>query len=126
MSYRYLTADELVALHRLLGSEGEVRADALALAASRPALAAQYDNADLIHQAALLMAGLVWDRPFAAGNRRLALAAGDAFITLNGFLLNADPLDLADQLIALADAASFDESAAMLDRWLRRHVRFDG
>jgi prophage maintenance system killer protein len=126
MAYRYLATDELVALQRLLGGSGDVRGETLERVAARPALAAHYDNADLIRQAALLMAGLVWERPFTAGNRRLALAAGDAFIVLNGFSLAADPLDLADQLVALARAATFDEAADTLDAWLRRRIRFDG
>ncbi|MCS6802977.1 MAG: Fic family protein [Chloroflexota bacterium] len=124
MGYRYLSADELVALQRRLGGSSDVDADRLDALVARPALAAQYDNADLIRQAALLVAGIVCLQPFPNGNRRLALVAGDLFIAINGFRLTADLLEFADQIVNLP--AALEEAADTLEAWLRRRVRFDG
>lgn len=124
MAYRYLSADDLLALHRWLGGQADVDAERLNAIVARPLLAAHYDNADLVRQAALLVAGLACGRPFATLNRQLALIAGDAFIVLNGFLLAADPAEFADQIGRLPPTV--DDATAALDTWLRRHIRFDG
>lgn len=124
MAYRYLSADDLVALQRWLGGCDDVDAERLNAIVARPLLAAHAENADLVRQAAVLVAGLACERPFARRNRQLALLAGDAFIVLNGFLLAADPTEFADQIVALPPAVG--DATATLDTWLRRRIRFDG
>ncbi|MFN8535364.1 MAG: type II toxin-antitoxin system death-on-curing family toxin [Dehalococcoidia bacterium] len=133
MAYRFLSADEIVGIHRDIADrtgEGDVpllSAEKLESAAARPALAAHYENADVVRQAALLTIGLMQAHPFLDGNKRVAFAAGDTFLVLNGFRLIGDPLGFAKEIVAVASrSGSQDEAFDRFETWLRRHVRFDG
>src|SRR5918911_1173041 len=66
-------------------------------AVMRPQMAAYYEEADLIRQAALLAAGIAQAQAFIDGNKRTALAAMEGFLRLNGFQCDADTMELAYQ-----------------------------
>src|SRR5687767_4907719 len=105
---RHLTVADVMTLHQLamertgfgpapLRNEG-----ALESAVMRPRMAAYYEDADLIRQAGLLAAGISQAQAFVDGNKRTAFAAADVFMRLNGQALPGEPLELAQQLEALA------------------------
>ena len=78
-----------------------------------------YENADIIHQAAMLCFGLIKNHPWQGGNKRTATALTDSFLYRNGFELNASR----DEIIELslnveADHWKVDE----IENWLRRRV----
>ncbi len=95
----YLTVGEAVALHdEILRAAGQppspLRDRALLESAlQRPRHAAFYENAGIITQAALYMAGIASNHPFVDGNKRAGYAAGIAFLHLNGHASAADRLN---------------------------------
>ncbi len=78
---------------------------------------------ELADLAASLAFGLARNHPFVDGNKRTAAVACEAFIMLNGAVLNADDLDLYPRYVALAEG-SLPE--AELADWLRQHISLDG
>jgi death on curing protein len=90
---RYLAAADIMAMNDAIVSRVSSRtsvvrdAGALESAVMRPQMAAHYEAADLVAQAATLMAGITLARAFLDGNKRTAVAAGAAFLYLNGFMI---------------------------------------
>jgi death-on-curing protein len=96
---------------------------ALQAAAHRPIAAAYYSGADLIEQAAILAIAISQAQAFVDGNKRAAFQALDLFLYLNGKAFVGEPLALADQLIAVAEASNDRETAeANFLRWLNSRV----
>jgi death-on-curing protein len=127
---RYPSVAEVNAIHdevlRRLGSPPQALRDegALESAIMRPQMAAWYEGADLIRQAALLAVGISQAQAFVDGNKRTAFQTLDAFLIVNGREYTGEPLALAHQLEQVADPAR--ERAAALDAfeaWLRDHVQ---
>lgn len=89
----------------------------------RPPMAASYEEADLVRQAALLAVGISQARAFLDGNKRTAYQATDVFLWINGFEFVGDPLELAQLLEGVA-ARSDDLAQATneLESWLRINV----
>ncbi len=126
---RYLTYEELVALHVVLMRDkmresyyGVLNEGLLKSALDRPRNAAQYENADGLRQAAYLFHGLLMNHGFAQGNKRMAYLALEWFLDVNalGAIEASD-----DDLIAMCYAAENDKWA--VDRvadWLRDRVRW--
>jgi death-on-curing protein len=133
MSIDHLTVADVIALHEIvmestafapapLRDEGSLEA-----AITRPRMAAYYEEADLVRQAALLAVGISQAQAFLDGNKRTAYAAAESFLLLNGHELTGDPLTLARLLEQIAEA--LDDRTAAIDRfeqWLREHVRARG
>jgi death-on-curing protein len=95
----------------------------------RPQMAAHYEGADLIRQAALLGAGIIQNHPWHDGNKRGAYVAMTNFLRLNGFRVRfpaGNPLALAEELEAVATrrshGADLDEATGVLESWLRAHT----
>jgi death on curing protein len=89
----------------------------------RPQMAAYYDEADLVRQAALLATGIAQAQAFIDGNKRTALAAMETFLRINGHRCRADSLELAQQIEALATRTdSLEAATARFEAWLREHV----
>ncbi|MEV4008110.1 type II toxin-antitoxin system death-on-curing family toxin [Actinomadura sp. NPDC049753] len=92
MSVRYLTAEEIVAIgRRAVGEHLHVRDSGLvASAAARPSTVTfgvdPYPT--LLEKAAALLHSLTTSHPFTDGNRRVAFAATDVFLKLNGARFN--------------------------------------
>ena len=95
----YLTVGEVVALHdEILRAAGQPSSplrdrSLLESALQRPRHAAFYENANIITQAALYMAGIAMNHPFVDGNKRAGYAAGIAFLHLNGYVTATDQLN---------------------------------
>jgi death-on-curing protein len=130
---RYLSLGDVIALHALVmartGSPpAPLRSEAgLGSAVMRPQMAAHYEQADLIRQAALLVVGVSEAQAFLDGNKRTALAALDVFLRINGDVIRAAPLDLARQTEAIATRPdALDAATARLEAWLREHVEETG
>ena len=124
---RYLTDDEIAALHIYLMVEcwqerlyGLRDAGLLESAAIRPQNAAEYEDADVFNQAARLWEGITVNHPFVQGNKRTAYAAMEVFLRLNGWICDAPDHDLIDTCLALA-TGEIDAGGAA--EWLRTHTR---
>jgi death on curing protein len=92
-------------------------------------MAAHYEQADLIAQAATLIAGIALAYAFLDGNKRTASMAGATFLRLNGYQI-ADhhaAFGQAIETLVVAHAGGGRGSAApdaeaVLLAWLRAHV----
>lgn len=92
-------------------------------AVMRPRMAAYYEGADLIRQAALQAVGISRSQAFLDGNKRTAFGALRAFLGANGFTFSGDSLHVAEQLEAVATRTdSLDAATARFEAWLRDHV----
>jgi death-on-curing protein len=89
---KYLTLEDVLALHKLLiehygGAEGIRDLGAVQAAVSKPQCGYY---ADIVEEAAALLESLLINHPFVDGNKRTAFAACDVFLRLNGVTLTAD------------------------------------
>ena len=82
-------------------------------------MAAQYEDADLIRQAAVLAVGISQAQAFVDGNKRTAYAALETFVYVNGVRLTIDPLDIARELERVAEAEDRRSAADAFESWLR-------
>lgn len=130
---RYLSVLDVEALHvfimeRTGDSPSPLRDRGLLEAAvMRPQMAAYYENAELVQQAALLAVGISQAQSYIQGNKRTAFIAADVFLRANGCLFTGNPLEMAHQLEAVAAReGSEDEATARFTDWLRRHVTCNG
>ena len=128
---RYLSVDEVEAINAaVLSGDGQASvlrdSDVLAGAVERPKTAAYYEQADLVTQAARLIAAIALAHAFKDGNKRTALLAGAVFLDLNGYTIDVAPSDDAfgRQVEALVVASHLNADTAMqrLEAWLRPHV----
>jgi death-on-curing protein len=119
----------VIALHEAmmlkfgLPSTGLRTEGGLESAIMRPRMAATYEDADLVRQAALLATGISQAQAFVDGNKRTAFAAMDVFLRINGLAYAGDPIELARQLELVAERT--DSLAGATDRfetWLRERV----
>ena len=86
----------------------------------RAANAAFYESVDLWAQAATLTAGVALAHAFSDGNKRLAAALGVIFLDLNGVRLVAEPIALADAVLALVKRdGPLDAAVDRFADWLR-------
>jgi death-on-curing protein len=126
---RYPTVAEVIAIHeyilRKLGEAPQPLRDEglLESAVMRPQMAAWYEGADLIRQAALLGTGISQAQAFIDGNKRTAYQTIDSFLWVNGWEVACDPLDLARQLEQFADRSNDAAAIDDFEAWLRENVR---
>lgn len=94
---RYLSREEILALHRLViaqsgGSAGIRDYGVLRSAVAQPHIT--FDGVDLYpslpEKAAALAFSLVCNHPFVDGNKRIGHAAMETFLVMNGYELAAD------------------------------------
>ena len=89
----------------------------------RPQMAAHYEGADLIRQAALLGVGLSQAQAYVDGNKRTGYIAMVYFLELNGHTIAAEPLVIARQLELVAERTDGLEAATgRFEDWLREHT----
>ncbi len=126
---RSLAAADVMALNdeilgRMHGTQSLVRDEnALESAMMRPQMAAYYEGADLVAQAATLMAGIALAHAFADGNKRTAFAAGRVYMTLNALTFTGDVLELAQQIESIVvRKVPLPEALAAFTDWLRVRV----
>ncbi|MCC7023065.1 MAG: type II toxin-antitoxin system death-on-curing family toxin [Thermomicrobiales bacterium] len=129
---RYPSIGEVIAMHeyvlRKMGDDPRPLRDEglLESAVMRPQMAAWYEGADLIRQAALLGTGISQAQAFIDGNKRTAFAAIDSFLWVNGWEITAEPLDLAQQLEGFAERSGDPAAIDDFDAFLRANVRERG
>jgi death on curing protein len=123
---RYLTLGEVVALHRAViessgGGTGLRDMGALESALAQPR--ATFDGIDLhptiTGKAAALAYSLALNHPFVDGNKRVAHAAMEVFLQLNGVRLEAG-IDEQERLFLELAAGQYSRSA--LQDWLERNT----
>jgi death-on-curing protein len=119
---RYLTLGEVVALHRAViestgGATGLRDLPALESAVAQPR--ATFGGLDLhttvTGKAAALAYSLALNHPFVDGNKRVAHAAMEVFLALNGLDLHAE---VDEQEMLFLDLAAGRSSRPELERWL--------
>ena len=115
----YLTVADVLGMHAVLmkrygGASGLRDPGALKAALFRPQTG-YYD--DIVAEAAALMESLAINRPFVDGNKRVAFAAVDVFLRINGWRLRRPHLQIHAEMVQMSDAGTFDLSH--LDSWLR-------
>src|SRR4028119_2004022 len=92
----YLSLAEVIAIHesamRRLGVEPKPLRDEglLESAVMRPQMAASYESADIIRQAALLGVGISQAQAFLDGNKRTAYLALNTFLRMNGLTYSGE------------------------------------
>jgi death-on-curing protein len=76
-------------------------------------------NADLAKLAAEYGFGLAKNHAFLDGNKRVALAATNVFLILNGFEIEAPEPEVVNTMLRLADGRL---SRSRFAEWIRRHM----
>ncbi len=76
---------------------------------------------DIVAQVAALMASLAINHPFIDGNKKVAFAAADVFLRMNGYRIEGDPSDLYRRIMGLFDDGCFE--LKHLDAMLREVTR---
>ncbi len=98
MTVRYLELEEIIEIHAQMidhfggtqGFNGDSGPGLVDSAAQRPRNKALYEDADLFAQAGALFFGLAKNHGFRDGNKRVAVAATDAFLQQNDWELVCD------------------------------------
>ena len=119
MQRDYLTVADVLGMHTILmqryGGAGGVRdPGALEAALFRPQTG-YYD--DIIAEAAALLESLAINHPFVDGNKRIAFAAADVFLRINGWCLKRPSLVIHAEMLQMFEAGTFN--IAHLEPWLR-------
>ncbi len=104
---RWLTLEIVLAVHGELlaehgGSEGLRDQGGLESALARPQQKYHYESPGLHELAAAYAFGLSSNHPFVDGNKRIALAALDVFLRLNGLRLVATEVETTSIILQLA------------------------
>lgn len=123
---RYLSLGEVFELHRHVlerwGGAGGIRdTNALesAVAQPRQSFGGKELYSDLATKAAALCFSLVLNHPFIDGNKRVAHAAMEVFLLLNGYELNA-PLKEQEELMLKLAAGDLQRDELL--QWVRQHI----
>jgi len=103
----YLATADILGLHHVLleryGGAGGLRdLGALEAAVFRPQCGYY---ADIVEEAAALLESLLINHPFIDGNKRVAFAACDVFLRMNGFRLTAAPAWIYERMMVWITAA---------------------
>lgn len=119
MAHDYLTVADVLGMHTVLiqryGGAPSVRdPGALESALFRPQTG-YYE--DIVAEAAGLLESLAINHPFVDGNKRIAFAATDVFLRINGWRLQRVPMLIYAEMIEMLEAGTFD--IAHLNPWLR-------
>ncbi len=123
MELEYLTVADVLGMHSVLmkrygGALGVRDPGALEAALFRPQTG-YYD--DIVAQAAALLESLAINHPFVDGNKRIAFAATDVFLRINGWRMHRAPTQIYAEMIQMFETGMFD--IAHLDPWLRGFVQ---
>lgn len=126
---QYLSLADVIAIHeqamRRLGlAPNPLRGDGtLESAVMRPQMAAWYEGADIVRQAALLGVGISQAQAFLDGNKRTAYLAMNTFLRLNGHEYVGDRISLAQQFEQFANRSSDPTAIDDFEAWLRANVQ---
>ncbi len=119
----YLTVADVLGMHTALmkrygGAPGVRDPGALESALFRPQTG-YYE--DIVAEAAALLESLAINHPFMDGNKRIAFAAADVFLRINGWRLQRPSMQIYVELIQMLESGTFD--IAHLEPWLRAFAR---
>ncbi len=106
----YLTVVDALDLHRQLidlfgGSHGVRDMGALESALFRPQ-SGYYE--DIVQEACALLESIAINHPFVDGNKRVAFAAMDAFLRINGYRIRAKPMAVYNKIIGFFERGEFE------------------
>lgn len=87
---------------------------ALEGALARPRSYANYEDADIALQAAVLAHGIAESQAFIDANKRLALVAMLTFLELNGYRIEAPDPDLADWILSFSSGTTPQQLAPLV------------
>lgn len=123
MKVYYLTLADVLTLHSVSlklhgGADGVRDLGALESAIYRPQTG-YYE--DLIAEAAALFESLAINHPFIDGNKRVAFAATDTFLRVNGYKIDTNSTQIYKKMMELFDTQTF--KFAKLEPWLRSVVK---
>jgi death-on-curing protein len=115
----YLTVADVLGMHAVLmqqygGAVGVRDPGALEAALFRPQTGYY---ADIIAEAAALLESLAINHPFVDGNKRIAFAAADVFLRINGYCLKRQPMVIHKEIMQMFETGTLD--IAHLEPWLR-------
>jgi death-on-curing protein len=115
----YLSVADVLGMHTVLmqrygGALGVRDPGALEAALFRPQTG-YYD--DIVAEAAALMESLAISHPFVDGNKRIAFAANDVFLRINGWRLQRAQVQIHAEMMQMFESGAFD--IAHLEPWLR-------
>ncbi|MBK9663058.1 MAG: type II toxin-antitoxin system death-on-curing family toxin [Nitrosomonas sp.] len=118
----YLTVPDVLAIHSILiqrysGTHGIRDSGALESALFR--IQSGY-YVDIVAEAAALMESLAINHPFVDGNKRVAFAATDIFLRINGYRINCESMIIYADMMQMFETGTFD--LAHLEPWLRKLV----
>jgi death-on-curing protein len=124
---RFLTIGEIVTLHRKIvadtgGATGIRDLGGLESAAAQPraTFGGEELHPTLFAKAAALGYSLALNHPFVDGNKRVAHAAMEVFLVLDGVEIDAG---VDEQETLMLDVAAGRSSRATLEQWLGTHCR---
>ena len=115
----YLSLADLMLMHEVLinrfgGSSGIRDKSALEAAIYRPQ-SGYYE--DLIGQAAALFESLAINHPFVDGNKRIAFAAMDTFLRVNGLRIHASSQESYKKILSMFER--YELNHQVVQEWLR-------
>jgi death-on-curing protein len=119
VAHDHLTVADVLGMHTVLmqrygGAMGVRDPGALEAALFRPQTGYYKD---IVAEAAALLESLAINHPFVDGNKRIAFAAADVFLRINGWRLQRAPLLIHAEMIQMFKSGSFD--MAHVEPWLR-------
>ena len=119
MAHDHLTVADVLGMHTVLmqrygGAMGLRDPGALEAALFRPQTGYYKD---IVAEAAALLESLAINHPFVDGNKRIAFAAVDVFLRINGWRLQRAPLLIHAEMIQMFESGTFD--MAHVEPWLR-------
>ena len=106
-----------VQIQRFGGAAGLRDENAFESALARPVNKAFYGCEDIFELAAAYLYGLAKNHAFVDGNKRIAFAAADVFLRINGWRLRRVPMQIYAEMMQMFESGTFD--IAHLDPWLR-------
>lgn len=119
MSRDYLTVADVLGMHIALisrygGAPGVRDPGGLEAALFRPQTGYY---GDVVAEAAAMMESLAINHPFVDGNKRIAFAAADVFLRVNGWRLKRAPMEIFAEMIQMLESGTF--AIAHIEPWLR-------
>ncbi|SDX47918.1 type II toxin-antitoxin system death-on-curing family toxin [Nitrosomonas oligotropha] len=118
----YLTVPDILAIHSILiqryGGTYGIR-DSGTLESALFRLQSGF-YVDIVAEAAALMESLAINHPFVDGNKRVAFAATDIFLRMNGYRINGESMIIYADMMQMLETSTFD--LAHLEPWLRKLV----
>jgi len=119
----YVSLPDVLAMHMVLikrygGSDGVRDMGSLESAVARPQ-SGYYK--DVIESAAALFESLAINHPFIDGNKRVAFAATDIFLRINGYRFTLNSKEIYSSMMRFFDTGTF--KLATIEPWLRKNVK---